>query len=152
MIAESSKRLRRGCGGRSGVGMPPMQERAVVHPLHSHDAPFALRLFGSACCIDGPALVGGRGRPSAISGNSRAAVRAVTGTVTESEAQMPDEETRERILRRYASIKAGWRWRRATARLKQFAWIALISGASAAKRVIDMVAHLFCWWHSRRYC
>jgi len=107
-----------------------------------HDAPFALRLFGSAVLHRWTGSGGGRGRPSAISGNSRAAVRAVTGTVTESEAQMPDEETRERILRRYASIKAGWRWRRATARLKQFAWIALISGASAAKRVIDMVGAL----------
>jgi exopolysaccharide biosynthesis WecB/TagA/CpsF family protein len=107
-----------------------------------HDVPFALRLLGSAVWHRWTAGDGTESPRRSIPVNSPAAAPQVPGVVSYGGGAMADEETRERILRRYASMGTSGRRHRAAARLKQFAWIALLTGANAAKRMIDIVGAL----------
>jgi exopolysaccharide biosynthesis WecB/TagA/CpsF family protein len=105
-----------------------------------YDAPFALRLLGSAIWRRWTAPDGRRARQSAT--DLAASPRVVHRDLSLDRAPRVDDETRARILSRYGSVGAVRRWCRATARLKQFAWLAFLGWSRAAKRLTDIIGAL----------
>ena len=127
-------------GGLEWVCRLVQEPRRLFKRYIIHDAPFALRLLGSVVWHRWTAVASGESRLRAT--YSPPAPQRVWGILSHNGAQAADKETRERILRRYASIGiVGCRYQ-VTARLKQFAWSALLSGSRAVKRLLDIAGAL----------
>jgi len=107
-----------------------------------HDVPFALRLLGGALWHRLTMTESSSERPYAIESFSSARSQPVRGLLSYSRMQVPDPKTLEQILKRYASTDARAYRRRATARLKQFAWFVMLSASSVVKRMIDIIGAL----------
>ena len=52
-----------------------------------------------------------------------------------------DRATRDELLRRYAHGHSLTRWRRLRARVKRGTWLAVVGGAKAVKRLLDIIQH-----------